>query len=524
MKKTCSLLNLFLYLLVISAAESAWAQVTKGPVLLWLSEDQAALMWETDKTGEGKVFYGKNKKTDEYIVTTPEQIEYETRLDPNTKVKKVAFIHKARLEGLEAGRVYDYCVSGHEYKSEIYSFKTTPSDVNEVRFIVYGDSRSNPQNHRKLVKLMIEKQVDFVVHTGDLVTKGDVYEQWQPQFFEPVKGLAESVPIYIAKGNHEGMGGNFEKLLIPQGQINNYGFDYGPLHYFCVDNVTKGIKDSDVLREISADAAVSKAKWKFASYHVPSLNFGGHWSDWQQPDALKNFAKAEVDFVLVGHSHHYERFHPVAPPEGIAGNFVTYITAGGGGAPLANIEKTDHHASAGKIYHFCLFEIKDDNLKMETIDINGQVIDQLEINKTGGKVNEEYLTTAISFEAIRLHQDLYQFLAEPLSCEPQKNKPFEATYRLPTAGRCGNFTLGFRCEEEGAYQLPEPKCIVTSEADQFVDVQLTARPLVEVKTSVNKRGKPKPIKPLLWVDCFYQTGQTKARVTAAVKAKPASGL
>jgi predicted phosphodiesterase len=367
---------------------------------------------------------------------------------------------------------------------------------------------------------MIEKQVDFVVNAGDLVRKGDVYEQWRPQFFEPVKGLAESVPIYIAKGNHEGMGGTFEKLLIPQGQTNNYGFDYGPVHYFCADNVTKGINDNDFLRQISADAAASKAKWKFVSYHIPSLNFGGHWSNWCQQEALADFAEAGIDFVIAGHSHLYERFYPVAPPAGTDGSFVTCITSGGGGVNVVDIETSTYHAAARKIHHFCLFEIKDDNLTMETIDINGQVIDRLEISKADGQLNKEYRAKVISAGAVRLHQDLYQLLAEPLPCEPQKNKPLEATYRLPAAGRSGKFRFSFRCEEKGTYQLSEPKSIVTSEADRFVDVQLTAIPLVEVKASVNRRGKPRPIKPLLWVDCFYQTGQTKARVTAAVKAKP----
>jgi predicted phosphodiesterase len=528
MKKTCSLLNLFFYLIVILAVESALAQVTKGPVLLRVSEDQVSLMWETEKPGEGKVSYGKdgkNEKCQKYVVTIPEHIEYQIGQDPNTAVKKVTFIHKARLEGLKAGKVYGYCVSGPEYKSEIYSFKTTPADVNEVRFIVYGDSRygdnTNPENHRKLIKLMIEKQVDFVVNAGDLVRKGDVYEQWQPQFFEPVKGLAESVPIYIAKGNHEGMGGTFEKLLVPQGQTNNHGFDYGPVHYFCADNITKDINDNDLLRQISADAAASKAKWKFVSYHTPSLNFGGHWSDWCQQEALANFAEAGVDFVIAGHSHLYERFYPVAPPVGTDGSFVTCITSGGGGAPLSGIETSIYHAAAGKMYHFSLFEIKGDNLTMETIDVEGQVVDRLEISKSSGQLNKEYRSKVISAGAVRFHQDLYQLLAKPLPCKPQKDKPLEATYRLPAAGHSGKFRFGFRCEEEGTYQLPEPKFIVTSEGDRFVDVQLTATPLVEVKTPVNKRGKPRPIKPLLWVDCFYETCQTKAKIAVAVKAKPA---
>jgi len=251
-------------------------------------------------------------------------------------------------------------------------------------------------------------KVDFVVHTGDLVSSGDNYEQWGPQFFQPLKGFAETVPFYIAKGNHEGNKGNYEKLLIPEGENNNFSFDYGPLHYLCVDNVSRGLNSKEQLSLIAADASSSNAKWKFVSYHVPSLNFGGHWSAWGYPDALPTLAKAGIDFVLTGHSHQYERFWPVAPPSDTDGSYVTYITSGGGGAPLYDVQKSLYHAKAEKIYHFCLFEIKGDKLTMDTIDIEGNVIDHLEVTKTNGQLNEEYLQTAVPMETVQVYQDLYR--------------------------------------------------------------------------------------------------------------------
>jgi len=235
---------------------------------------------------------------------------------------------------------------------------------------------------------MIKKKVDFVVNCGDLVTKGDKYEQWGPQFFEPLKGLAESVPVYIAKGNHEGNNGNYEKLLIPKGRANSFGFDYGPVHYFCADNVTERLKYEVRLELIIADAGASDAKWKFVSYHVPSVNFGGHWSAWGYPDALSGLSKAGVDFM-------YERFRPVAPPEGVDGSYVTYITTGGGGVFMHSIKQNVYHAEAKKKHHFCLFNIKGDKLTMDTIGIDGRAIDHIEVIKNAGRLGKEYLRSAI---------------------------------------------------------------------------------------------------------------------------------
>ncbi len=383
------------------------ARITKGPVLLVVSERQAALMWETEIGGPGEVLYGQGASLSEKVTTQPLRVEYGIKEKGAAVKEKTAFIHKVRLENLEPGRVYSYrVVRPAQMQSKVYKFRTVPADANEVTFAVYGDSRSFPGRHRKIVEQIIKKKVDFVVHTGDLVSSGNRYEQWGPQFFEPLKGLAETVPVYIAKGNHEGNSGNFEKLLIPEDGQNNYGFDYGPMHYFCADNVSKGLKAEEVLNLIAADARGSKAEWKFVSYHIPSLNFGGHWSKWGYPDALRTLSEAGVDFVLTGHSHQYERFRPVAPAPGTDGSFVTYVTSGGGGAPLHDVKPCLYHAQAKVVHHFCLFDIKGNKLTMDTFDINGKIIDHLEITKTDGRLNKQYLWTVVPMEEIRRYQEL----------------------------------------------------------------------------------------------------------------------
>jgi len=398
---------------VVLTAAGGCAGVTKGPVLLRVSQDQAALMWETEIGGPGEVLYGEGDVLDKKATTEPIKVEYKIN-------KKAAFIHKVWLENLEPGRTYSYRVTGPRVpilqriaklgrspvQNKVYKFRTVPADTNEVTFLVYGDSRTDPKTHRKVVEQMMKKKVDFVVHCGDLVSSGDRYEQFGPQFFEPVKGLAETVPLYIAKGNHEGNSGNFEKLLIPTGEKNSFSFDYGPLHYLCVDNVSKGLRTKEQLELIASDTKSSTARWKFVSYHIPSLNFGGHWSAWGHPDALRILAEAGVDFVVTGHSHQYERFWPIAPPAGSGGSYVTHITCGGGGAPLSRVKQSLYHAYAGKIYHFCLFHINGDKLTMDTIDIDGKIIDHLEITKTDGRLNKQYLWTAVPMEEIRRYQEL----------------------------------------------------------------------------------------------------------------------
>jgi len=379
----------------------AEGRITKGPCLLRVYEDRAAVMWETDTHGQWGVSCGTRGRPDRYVVSTAEKVTYNSKLFGGQP--KTAYIHKVWIDGLISGRTYTYRIVGPDVRSDVYRFRTVPPKADEVRFIVYGDSRTQPDVHRQLVKQMTKCHVDFIVHTGDLASRGDDYQQWGPQFFEPLKGLVEQVPIYIAKGNHEGRNGNFEKLLIPPGEENSFGFDCGPLHYFCADNISDAKDAGRLLQRIVGDAEASKAPWKFVSYHAPSVNFGGHWSDWQQSAALPAFANAGIDFVVAGHSHQYERFRPIEPPEP-AGSYVTYITAGGGGAPLAGVEPTALHACAKAVHHFCLFHIQGDALTMDAIDPEGHILDHLEITKKGGQVDQPYASTAVSAAAIQLHQ------------------------------------------------------------------------------------------------------------------------
>ncbi len=498
-------------LAIVLVTAGGCAGIIKGPVLLRVCPDRAAIMWETSTQEPGKICYGRG--------LIPSKCAHSTASRQSDQ--KTAFIHKVWLQDLEPGQAYKYRVAGAGMLSKIYEFRTTALDANEVTFVVYGDSRTNPDIHRKLIELMKTRKVDFVVHTGDLASRGDQYEQWGPQFFAPVKGLAETTPFYIAKGNHEGNGGNFEKLLIPPGQGNDFSFNYGPLHYLCLDNISRGVESRELLRLIAADAGSSRAQWRFVSYHVPSLNFGGHWSDWGYPDALPSLAKAGVDFVITGHSHQYERFWPVAPPAETSGSHVTYITAGGGGAPLYTVEPSLYHACARQIHHFCLFHIKGNQLTMDTIDINGNIIDHLEITKNDGQLNKQYLWTAVPMETIRLHQVLHSALTKTVPAKPKKNERFPVSYKLsvPALNSPAKITFNLRCDK-GTYEVGEPQTFAVPEEGATIEIKLTATALADVQTPKDLRGRPKPIEPALWVDCHYEIGRLQEQMSNRIVADP----
>jgi hypothetical protein len=210
---------------------------------------------------------------------------------------------------------------------------------------------------------------------------------------------------------------------------------------------------------------------------------------------------------------------PVAPPVGTNGSHVTYITAGGGGAPLYEIEPALYHASARQIHHFCLFHIKGNKLTMDTIDVNGSIIDHLEITKNNGRLNKQYLWTAAPMETIQLHQVLHSALTKTVPAKPKKNEPFTVSYKLsaPALSSPAKMTFKLRCEQ-GTYELGEPQTFTIPEEGGTIEIKLTATPLADVQVPKDAQGRPKAISPALWVDCHYEIGRVQEDISKPIVA------
>jgi len=117
--------------------------------------------------------------------------------------------------------------------------------------------------------------------------------------------------------------------------------------------------------------------------HEPLYSTGAHGPTEELVAALEPLLhKYQVDLVLQGHDHNYERTHPVK--EGLvdqAGG-ITYLTLAGGGSPLyIQRRNEDWSAKFLPVYHFAVFDVKDKNLKMTVYDKAGDVVDTFEMQK-----------------------------------------------------------------------------------------------------------------------------------------------
>ncbi len=144
-----------------------------APYLQNVKPDGITVMWETLEPVLGSVEFG-----------------VDGQFDQTAAEEAAAKIHEVHLTELKPGTTYDYRV---RYGSEVLSpasFTTAPTPgTDSWRLVVYGDSRSNPDTHTKNVQQIMKLNPGIVLNTGDLVASGTVYEQWKPQYFDPLRGF-----------------------------------------------------------------------------------------------------------------------------------------------------------------------------------------------------------------------------------------------------------------------------------------------------------------------------------------------
>ena len=401
----------------VAMAQAADPVITKGPYLQNPSSTAITVQYEASAPGDGLVRFGDGGALDRVAPAVAHE-KMESRVDSRTRKpsKWPVYLYRARLTGLKPGTVYRYQVapSGDMAAEELpppRTFRTFPDTPEPITFIAYGDSRSNPARHRALASHFMEHKPAFILHNGDMVGNSSSYDQWGPEFFSPLQDVIDQVPILVARGSHEPDPKPVLRLFdFPDGRLW-YSFDCGPVHVVVLDSKEDKI---EVLRWLEADLAAATAPWKIAMYHNPSFNLASHKSDSGRTTFLPILEKYGVDVVLSGHSHLYERFKPLYPTSPAASleskvvsagsgatvadappRPITFITTGGGGARLHGAVQNPILAKASRLYHYCVFTVNADTLRLLTLGADGQEIDRLTITKTRGLYDPAYLAEAL---------------------------------------------------------------------------------------------------------------------------------
>jgi hypothetical protein len=326
--------------------------------LSWLSNDDNSgqvAIWQAEG---GNREQGRKFESDPRQVNTLAYHPEENLRDAGCPNPAPPFLHELRIDGLETGTAYQYEVSQDQDQAQ-GGFTTAVDQQSALRFIVYGDSETEPEStgkhanwpgvdsmsstrkypvdqttgYAQNLKVIQQRQPDFVAIAGDLVESGGEQRDWD-EFWIQNSSLAASTYILPALGNHEYFGGpgvfgkygaqGSERAVnkyktyfdLPSNHSGNedlveryYSLDYGPITLIVLDTTDGQPHRSDddtnwyLLGE--GDGGVA-----------PDWHPGSEQYNWLQKELNRAQRESQFTFVMFHGAPWSSGVHALPPGEG----------------------------------------------------------------------------------------------------------------------------------------------------------------------------------------------------------------
>jgi calcineurin-like phosphoesterase family protein/purple acid phosphatase-like protein len=345
--------------------------VTRGPYLQTGTDAAITVRWRTAVKTDSVVRYGHrpDNLTQTVIVHTD-----------NTE-------HEVRITGLKPLTRYYYSI-GNSSKTlaggnNSYRFTTspTPGIATPTRVWLIGDSGTADDAaatvYRAYLNYPGSENTNLWIMLGDNAYNYGTDRQYQSAVFNMYPELLRRTPLWPTLGNHDGRSAdsdsesgpyynifslprNAEAGGLASGTEAYYSFDYGNVHFICLDSYeTDRTPDGAMMNWLKNDLAATDEKWIIAFWHHPPYSKGSHDSDAEielidmRQYALPILESYGVDLVFAGHSHSYERSFLIDSHYGLSGTFnASHLIDKGDGRENGNgaYHKDNHVPHAGAVY------------------------------------------------------------------------------------------------------------------------------------------------------------------------------
>jgi len=262
---------------------------------------------------------------------------------------------------------------------------------------VLGDASFGDDATQMLVNLIASQNLDFIIHTGDVVyeTDGsDPINSYVRKFFQPFAPLLHLGPIYTVLGNHD-----YDSALrldgvpsydyifppfpnpdfsFPETRRGNqyYALAFRDIQFIMLDTHVFAGATGRAEQDTWIEERLADPRFRIT---IPVFHVAPYSSSIVHPDdGLPvryswnwRFEQANVPLVLSGHFHHYER---------LIANGITYIVSGGGSSTLyAQGETLPESQIYARKTHFVLLEMFENYINLIAISMEGDIIDQTTI-------------------------------------------------------------------------------------------------------------------------------------------------
>ncbi len=359
-----------------------------------VTRDSVTLFFEIDSPASGNLYLRSAADGGSIIEQT---------LDP------LQTMHLLEVDGLDPEMSYEAIVAIHEgddsLRQPVFLGRAwgpvcfqTQAGRGPLRFGVIGDASFGDEATIALVEQMAAADLDFVLHTGDVVDETawgvDPFDSYAQKYFTPFEPLLSQMPVYTVPGNHDydedirwqgepfyfhAFPASDDPLFPGQGgrQRNQYyAFVYGDIQFVMLDSqVFFGVAGREAQNAWLAERLADP------SFHttIPVMHVAPFSSSAVHPtnslpvrDAWAPlFQDADIPLVLSGHFHNYERSIV---------NGITYVVSSGGSSTLyAQGELLPGSKAIFRKTHYVLGELDGEVLNLSAIALGGELLDQVQI-------------------------------------------------------------------------------------------------------------------------------------------------
>ncbi len=344
--------------------------ITIGPYIQRLTARAATVLIRTDESETLACFYRKvgaqkwKSLTDSAASTT----------------------HRYRLTQLKKGISYEYYIGTADNRlTQTYTFHTkhTVTANDPLSVAVVGDFGELTANQLSVVTQMMAWQPDMLLTTGDNAYDSGTLDEFRVNLFNPYQPLLAELSVYPSLGNHDIETENgtpyislFELPVKRSGTERYYSFKYDVARFIALDSNSDYVPGSAQYTWLENELAETDEQWTVVYFHHPPFSSGEHGSTSDMQDSLVPlFEEYDVDLVLSGHDHNYERNVKI--------NDVVYVVTGGGGKSLREQENENPYSAVFQSdYHFVGLVMTGKELKLKAIDTRGFVFDSITLDST----------------------------------------------------------------------------------------------------------------------------------------------
>lgn len=294
-------------------------------------------------------------------------------------------LHEVRLTGLLPGARYQYEVRGPGMETARGTFGTPSEYSDAFRFLLYGDTRTDARSHGSVIRAMQREGADFVVHTGDLVHDGRRENHWQ-QFFQIEGPLLRDAVFIPVVGNHELRANspegieNFRRYVhasdeSPRPELD-YTIQYGNVRMVLAnayDNWSSPRMRGWLEQKLQRARREGPNDFLLVVTHWGLHSSGPHGENptFRSARLGELFRRYDVDLVVAGHDHIYERGED---------HGLRYIVTGGSGAPLYDQEREHRFTQVfARQHHYVRVDAEYNKLTFTAVRPDGTVLDRFVI-------------------------------------------------------------------------------------------------------------------------------------------------